>query len=642
MLWFRDKNKNKGEPEFESKKIRDDLAEIYENDSGGDIDMEHLDKRPGGRVKAFFTTFFSCAFLVFFVFTIGWIIFNRPSIDDNHIENKSLVLSIDCPDSISSGEKITYKIKYENRDKVDMTKVQLLLSYPEGFIFESSTVDAENINKTVFNIKDVEPMRDGEIEVIGRLVGDEGDVKNLLASISYEPANFSSEFQELATSAIKITSAIVEVGMAGSEQIIQGKEIKYNVSVKNNSDSDINDLRLIVEYPEFFLLNDVDPLSNDGIEIVGLRFEHEYSVWEIPMVGGGEEIEFVVSGSFMEDVGMEQEFRMMVEVVDGDDSYSAIAGKSFVVRSLSKEIDLNLIINGSGDDRVVGFGDELSYSIAYENSGKEDLRDVVVSVYLTGFYGDKSVSLVDWDTLRDEHVGDVSGDKILWTSEEILKLSSFSSGEEGVIDFFVNLKDDIDGVSGSGDLLVRSVAEMVVGRIDDTDVDIVVRSNEIDASIGNDMSFSSGVRYFNDDNIAVGFGPVPPKVGETTKYRVFWKINNSLHDIRNVVVSSRLPDGVEWSERVNSSGGSVDYNSVSREVVWSIDSFLASTGIATMDFEISITPTEDDLNRILTLLNSCSVSAIDSVTGENIYDNTGPLTTDLHGDPVVSGRGLVE
>ena len=66
---------------------------------------------------------------------------------------------------------------------------------------------------------------------------------------------------------------------------------------------------------------------------------------------------------------------------------------------------------------------------------------------------------------------------------------------------------------------------MKVGKIGETEVDMTIKSNEIVVDINTGMVFKAEARYFNDDNIAVGSGPLPPKVGETTKYRIFWNIN---------------------------------------------------------------------------------------------------------------------
>ncbi len=649
MFKFRKNTKYDDEElEFKSKKIKDDLSEIYEEDENEAIDMEHLEKRPKGRLKMFFTTLFSCLFLTFIVFVIGWIIFNRPQPKQTPDKNKSMVLSVEYPENASSGERIVYKIKYENRDKVNMTKLQLLLSYPEGFIFESSTVEPENIYKTVFSLPDIGPFKTEEVEITGRLVGEEGANKNLLASLSYEPANFSSEFQELATASTNMSSAAIELKIFGAEQILPEKELEYLIKIKNKSNEDIDNLRLLAVYPEYFSVKDISPDSNSKNEskIEGLNFGSEYDVWIVSDLKKGEEREFKIRGLFSRDINEEQEIIARMEIGDEGDSYSIIAEDVLTAKSVSKDIGLNIILNGSSSEQAISLGDELNYSIIYENKGEQDLKDVKVKVHIEGYQGDNEVSLVDWDSLRDERGGHVGDGEILWTSEEILKLSSFSSGEEGAIDFFVNLKPVLDvlkKIDGNGDnLRIKSWAEMSIGSVNESEVEIIVNSNEIVANINSNLVFDSQARYFNDDNIAVGSGPIPPKVGESTKYRIFWKITNSLHKIDDISVIAKLPAGVEWSAKTNYNLGKVEYNNDSKEILWAIDSLPVEVKEANLDFEVSIIPKHDDLNKILILLSEANLSAVDSVTGAKISASDKALTTDLKDDPTVSGRGLVE
>ncbi|MCD4705576.1 hypothetical protein K8R61_00660, partial [bacterium] len=210
------KKENDNEINFESKEIKSDLSEIYGDYDEEDGGMEYLEKDSKNKVATFFKTFFSCLFIVLFFCIIGYVIFNRPQAEETkNDKTNGIILSIDAPETTSSGEKITYKIKYENRDKVKMSKLQLLLSYPEGFIFEYSSVDKEQNYDNLFNLPDIEPLAKKEIEIQGRLIGVEDEEKNLLASLSYEPSNFSSNFQELANASTVINSAAIEVNISG-------------------------------------------------------------------------------------------------------------------------------------------------------------------------------------------------------------------------------------------------------------------------------------------------------------------------------------------------------------------------------------------------------------------------------------------
>ena len=647
MFKFKKKSKNEEEElDFQSKEIKDDLSDIYDEEEGEEVDMSHLEKKPRGRFKMFLTSLFSCFFLIAIFFIVGWVIFNKPVVDDEKKPAKSIVLSIESPKSVSSGEKVIYKIKYENSDKVKMTKLQLLLSYPSGFIFDSSSIEAENDYKNVFNLEDVEAFGKGELEVIGRLIGKEGEDKPVLASLSYEPENFSSEFQELATGSTNITSAAIVLEVEGQEQILPNKESEYIVTVQNNSEENIEDMRLVVVYPENFSADDFSTQPDKDQEIKDIPFGFQYSVWTIQKLDKGSEEKFEIKGVFGDKVEDSQDITARIEVGNKDGEYSLIAEDILSVKATEKQVELNLILNGSGNDQAINFGDNLSYSIIYENKGEDDLKNIKLRAYHKAYVGEKEVNLFDWESLKGENKGHRSESEILWTSADILKLSSFSANEEGVIDFFVDLKEAVVALSDinykGGDLTIKSWAEIEIGKVGEEEVELKVKSNEIIANINTSLELSSEARYFNNDNIAVGSGPIPPKVGETTHYRIFWSVGGNLHLVKNVEMKAKLPDHVSWTEKINTNLGEIEYNEESREVLWKIENLENSGEKASLDFEISITPEETDLNKILNLLDKTNLKAIDSKTGSQLADTHKALTTDIEDDPTVSGRGLVE
>ena len=607
MLKFnRKKTKNENdEINFESKEIKSDLSEIYGDYDEEDGGMEYLEKDSKNRVATFFKTFFSCLFIILFFCIIGYVIFNRPQIEETK-DNKTngMILNIEAPETTSSGEKIIYKIKYENRDKVKMSKLQLLLSYPEGFIFEYSSVEKEQNYDNLFNLPDIEPLAKKEIEIQGRLIGVEDEEKNLLASLSYEPSNFSSNFQELANASTIINSAAIEIKISGAEQILLNEDSEYSITIKNSSDENIQNLRLLVIYPENFTAKKFGIEPDENVEVDEINFGTKYNVWEIGTFSKGDEKEFTINGVFSDKIQDEQKMIARVEIGDVNNEYNLIAENFLIAQAIDKDVRLDLILNGASENQAVNLGDSLNYSIIYENKGEKDFKNVQLKMHIDPYFGENSIDLIDWQSLKDENDGDTNIDdkEILWTSNNILKLSSFSAGEEGVLDFSINLKplsDILEKIgSDSGNLRIESMAEIIIGKVGETEFEMSVKSNKIMADINTDIILNAQVQYFNEDNIAIGSGPLPPKVGETTKYRIFWKVNNSLNEVKEIKIKTILPSYVEWTDRFNQSVGELKYDEENREIVWEIDELPATKNISQLDFEIGITPGEDDLNKI--------------------------------------------
>lgn len=632
---------NEEEVEFQSKKIMDDLTDIYQN---GDVDytddMGKLNKDSKSAIARFFTLFFSCSFLAIILIAVGWVIVSRYQSEQLGAEKKNVSLNIECPDIISSGDEIVCKIKCENKNKATLTNLRIEIKYPEGFTFNKSSIISDNkFQNNNFILPNIKPFGREEFEINGRIIGDEDSIKEISAYVFYEQDNFSSEFDEYANASIKIGASAVNIGISGPKQILPDNDSEYYIKIKNNSKKGIENLRLTLLYPDNFSIKEfsVDPDEHSG----------DNCWWNISNLTAVGEMEIKIIGVFSKDIKDDQEFNIKLEFSDKQEIYILIAEDAFVSKAIKENVKLDLILNGSTAGQAVSFGDNLSYSLVYENCGEEeDLKDTNIKMSIKGYQGDKEINLINWESLKDENNGYVKDGEILWTNEEILKLSSFSAGEEGELDFQLLLnpiKDIVSEIdSDGGDLTIKSFAEIIVGKVEDVAVDMVIKSNEIICDLNTNLVFSAQARYFNDDNIAVGSGPIPPKIGEETKYRIFWSIANSLHNTKEVSVKTVLPQNIKWTDRVNTDMGDLKYSEDNREIIWTISELPIKIKEAKADFEISVTPAEDDLNKILVLINETSLTAIDSKTDSQIFAKNKPLTSDLEFDLIMSGKGVVE
>jgi len=162
------------------------------------------------------------------------------------------------------------------------------------------------------------------------------------------------------------------------------------------------------------------------------------------------------------------------------------------------------------------------------------------------------------------------------------------------------------------------------------------KSNTIISKINSDLSLNEQIRYFNDDNQPVGSGPLPPKVGETTGFKVYWVVKNNLHELTDTRVIFPLPSNVNWDEKNVTNVGTISYDDTTRQVTWEIGRLPVSVYQADAEFGISITPTADDLNKILVLSSGSTITATDTETKNTITKKTGPKTTKLEDDDIAN------
>jgi len=292
-----------------------------------------------------------------------------------------------------------------------------------------------------------------------------------------------------------------------------------------------------------------------------------------------------------------------------------------------------LLLNGSRANQAVDFGQDLHYAVSYANKGESELKDVVIMAVLNGEY-------LDWASLETSSPGKEKGNFISWSKSELPALAAIGAGHEGVIDFSLKVKteDQIKpGVSHS----LEAYAQFNIGEQPKVDINAENRSNVIIATVNSDLKLQEEIRYFNADNIAVGTGPLPPRVGEQTTFKVYWTIKNNLHDLTNIKVNFKLPLHMEWAEHERTSAGNIYYQPEERAVIWEISRLPVAIFRSDAEFSLSLTPTAENLGKIIVISNGAKISALDNETNQVIEKSTKPKTTKLEDDSIAQTDGLI-
>jgi hypothetical protein len=166
------------------------------------------------------------------------------------------------------------------------------------------------------------------------------------------------------------------------------------------------------------------------------------------------------------------------------------------------------------------------------------------------------------------------------------------------------------------------------------------------AKVQTTMKVSADARMYDDNEVLVGSGPVPPKVGQTTAYRVTLSATTTTSDLQDVTVTATLPTSAFWTgKHVGADAGSISFDPTTRTVTWKITKLPGGTGsrypIVKATFEVSITPTSDQVGSIVVLTNSGTISGTDSWTTKALSDTLSSLTSDVPNDPHAAGEGKV-
>lgn len=160
------------------------------------------------------------------------------------------------------------------------------------------------------------------------------------------------------------------------------------------------------------------------------------------------------------------------------------------------------------------------------------------------------------------------------------------------------------------------------------------------ATITAPLSLEASIRYFAASGDQLGVGPLPPVVGQSTRYWLQWRLAPRSDELKAITIKAVLPTGVHWTGNSALPVG----GTVSEEgglLVYKLESLPAQTdGIAAIELEF--TPVAAMRGVTPYLLNTSEATATDARTFETVATTHPALDTSLPEDERAKGHGLVE
>lgn len=599
------------EEETRNGDIEESLSEIYQDDKGKMVDVKKLDIKKGRGILFYFFSLVILGLLAVVVYA-GYIFYSK-----NNPASARVEFAISGEESVVSGEEFFYAISYKNLGGVGIKNIEINLTYPENFIYLDSSPAAREKN-SIWKFSGLEAHRSDEIKIKGKIIGKAGEAQNILGTLVYTPENFSSEFKKEAAFENIVSGTGLALIIEPVAGVLVGEENEIVIKYKKEEADFLNKFRLTLD-------------KSDNIELTGGATTT--NVWQAETADKEQEIK--IKFKVKDKVSEREEITLNFEYSDDGNKYYEFYEKKLDFEVIKNSLNLSLILNGSRSAQGIDFNQTLNYSIAYANKGEVEMKDIVIMAVLNS-------DILDWKTLADKNNGELGSNTITWSKEQIPQLATLAPNEEGLIDFFINvLPIEQVNLNSSSKHQVESYAQFSIGGLEVKENEDT-KSNTIVSKVNSDVKLDEEVRYFNDDNIAVGSGPLPLKVGETTSFKVYWKLTNNLHELHNLRLESALPDYIYWDDKNRTTVGNIYYNESSRKVVWEIGRLPVSVFAADAEFNLSITPVESDRNKVLVLLPGTTVEATDSETGSAISKVGKAKTTKLEDDEVARGDGRVE
>jgi len=609
------------ENEIKEEEVNDSLSEIYQDDKGHMVDVDKMDIRKRG----FFSWLFTTSLFLFIVGGIVFLAYNYlylPSLTDS----TAVEITISGEENVLAGEEYSYIVSYKNMSNVVLNNVDLEIKYPDNFMVLDASPGSDNFRNWHFD--SLSANFNGKITIKGKMIAPVSYSGILLADITYTPANFSSEFKKESSFVTTISDTGINFSIDYISSVMVGEENDIYIKFKEKDESYLGNFRI-----------SVDPVENISFSKYDLDDDYDYSVlrpgiFEVNEIKDGEG-EVLLRIKVDEKINDSEELVFNFSQVDNDNNYKVFYTEKVSIDVIKSNLSLTMIINGKKNDQGVSFGDTLNYSIVYANKGDTEMSDVIVMAVLDSEF-------LNWDSLSDLNGGDISGNTITWSKEEIPELETLDVRDEGFIDFSINMVNSPNKIYPEKNYSVSSYAQYRTGSSTaDAFLSESNKSNIIKNKISSDLSFSERILYFDDDSNTMGDGLYPPRVGKKTKYRVYWELSNSLHELDNALVTLAFPEYLSYEKKTQSSLGNIIFNEQSRTLSWEIGNIPITTQKVSASFDIGIVPTEEYLNKIMILSPGASVTAHDSEADTSLSLKSQAKTTRLEDDPVAISDGLI-
>ncbi len=602
--------------------VKEQLSRVYTNGNGSLPDMTRLERQQTPFWKKMLYSLTAIFAVILIASAAGFIYFGN--LGNDSFTNQRVVLKIEPPISLNSDQDALYTVTITNNEKVDLYSGRLEIIYPENFKLIESSPKSVSEQKNAWDFSLIKKGETAKIEIKGRIIAPLDSIQTFRGSFSFKPANMNSEFRQETITEAKVAGSNLQLSVTGPEKASPGQIVEYTINYKNISTSTLENWQIIADYPSGFVFSSATPeTQKDNI-----------SIWSLPKIASSSEGKIVLKGSYSGNNGGPTDFKVR-GLFNYNGDYILQSQGSATTEVAKNSLSLQLIVNGKSDNQTINFSDLLTYTLNFKNAGEETLKNIKITA---NFDSD----ILDWNTLEGPKKSQVNNNTITWTGSDLSQLNQLSAGQEGTISWQVKVKDnsalkDNKVIKYSVDTYIDS--SFYVGNNSTSES---IKTPNITNTINSDLNIGAEVRYYNEDNMPLGSGPIQPSIGQSSTYNIKVTLSNSLQNSKNIRIVANLPKNVKWTGKENHDLGDLVYDSRNNKISWIISKLPKNSGDSLADFNLTVKPTENDAGKVLILISDMTLSATNSETSAEITKSIKAVTTSFN-DPVV-GRvsGVVE
>lgn len=545
-----------------------------------------------------------------------------------------------APETIVSGKETTFTVAFSNDSAGELGCAEIDVRLPAGtkvlddvhamndendaycvaYGFSTAAFgDASRPDVLTFRLGTVPADGRGTIQFKAIPFGPTGSTKVLSAELRYWEEAKTSPSRVALRREWEVSGSALALGLELPPQLVRGRAETITLTYENGADATFPEATLTLTPPEDFVVTGSSAAQSGR------------NTWRLAELTPGRKGSIEVYGYF----------RAVASKAAPNFTLSAAAlidGKSRVVESVRKnadaraaDIELTQTLLQPAGRETTAEGETVRVAVQYRNAGDRPVRNLTITVDPGASYVDRlSPATLSWSAANDSTLAEIA-----------------PGATGGYIAEFAVINPLTPALLGDDEapmLFVASRAEYE--REGEAGRPIRVDTPTTQLTVATRMTIKATALYYTADGDQLGIGPLPPKVGEQTKYRVVMSIDNSTGEAEDVIVEATLPEGAEWGGRsIVTAGEAVDYLPSSRKIRWTVGKVPAYAGDdgtrVGASFEITVTPRAEDVGAPMALLEDIKVAGSDVRTGLRLTGAAEKITTDLPYDRRAAGKGAV-
>jgi len=593
---------NQSTPNFTTKVIE---TPILDEGLRGKINPSGILGEGGGGFKGFYRAnkiYFWAIFVgIILIGFLSFFAFRKPATQAPKEANVGI--NVEVPQTVASGGEAVYKITVQNNDSQKLTKMQLELAYPDGVVYESSSPKADNLSGSLFTIPDLISGQNAAVFLKTKVTGNVNDQKDLDIKLHYSFSNFSSDFVKDQTSSVRLAASNVVVALSGPQTTSNAQLVAYTVTYQNNSDSDIQNARVKMAYPEGFVFASATPPPDLGSD-----------TWNIGTLAKAGQGQIQVQGTFNaansgESKTATVEFLILSQA--GDYFTQNTATFTTAISSLPLLVTQSLEARGASSGGVINPGDDLNFSVNYQNNASVVATGVNIEV-------DLNSKVIDPASITAEG-GQVNNYTIIWNASGVPQLASLLPNQSGQLSFRLRVNNPATKDSSTNLKLVSS---------------ILIKANEYQTAFpGSQLTLKVSSPSSINGSLAYLTGSLPPQVGKSTTYQIALSLTNSSNDFASGALSAFIPLGSGGFAQGSSGNESanIQYDGSTGKLTWNFGTLPANTGRFTkprvLQFNVILNPGSSSAGQSVTLVKNIAFTATDLFTNQPVNVSYKDIST---------------